>query len=300
MNNLVVIESPFNLGLKELTPGKPPGVNKLPQWLKQHGLYEALSPTQIIDIPAPPYSMHIDAETGVRNADAIVSYSKNLALTVQDTLAKNNFPLVIGGDCSILIGCMLGAKKQGKYALFFMDGHTDYVTTQFSATKAAAGMDLALVTGNGADKITNIDGLKPYVNEADALAFGNRCEDREYVELILNSGIAYFSLKHIRQIGIKTITADFIAQAKLKNLDGIWIHLDVDVLDNDIMPCVDSPQQGGLSYSELNETLAALFKSGLVSGMDITILDPDLDENGAYAGRFVKEIAKVFNARQGG
>jgi arginase len=187
-------------------------------------------------------------------------------------------------------------KKQGKYALFFMDGHTDYVPTQFSATKAAAGMDLALVTGNGADKITNIGGLKPYVNEAEALAFGNRCEDREYVELILNSGIAYFSLKHIRQIGIKTITADFIAQAKLKNLDGIWIHLDVDVLDNDIMPCVDSPQQGGLSYSELNETLAALFKSGLVSGMDITILDPDLDENGAYAGRFVKEIAKIFKS----
>ncbi|TFF33763.1 arginase family protein [Mucilaginibacter psychrotolerans] len=122
MNNLIVIESPFNLGLKELTPGKPPGVDKLPQWLKQHGLYEALLPKQIINVPAPPYSMDIDAETGLRNADAIVNYAKELALTVQDTLAKKKFPLVIGGDCSILIGCMLGAKKQGKYALFFMDG----------------------------------------------------------------------------------------------------------------------------------------------------------------------------------
>ncbi|TFF33762.1 arginase family protein [Mucilaginibacter psychrotolerans] len=156
-------------------------------------------------------------------------------------------------------------------------------------------MDLALVTGNGADKITNINGLKPYVEEADTLAFGNRCEDSDYVGLILNSGIAYRSLEHIRHIGIETITAEFIAQTKLKNSDGIWIHLDVDVLDNHIMPCVDSPQPGGLSYSELNETLTALFQSGLVSGMDITILDPDLDEKGVYAGIFVEEIAKIFN-----
>nr|WP_294946873.1 arginase family protein [uncultured Mucilaginibacter sp.] len=295
MNNLVVIEVPFNLGLKELTPGKPPGVDKLPEWLKQQGLYEALFPTQIINMPAPPYSMHIDAETGIRNADAIVAYAKSLAQGVQNALENNNFPLVIGGDCSILIGCLLGAKKHGKYALFFMDGHTDYVTTQFSATKAAAGMDLALVTGNGPEKITNIDGLKPYVAEANTLAFGNRCEDPEYVSLILNSGIAYFSLNDARQKGIKTVAADFIAHVKSEKLDGIWIHLDVDVLDNDVMPCVDSPHQGGLSYSELNEALTILFQSGLVSGLDITILDPDRDEKGIYAGMFVKEIAKIFN-----
>jgi len=34
------------------------------------------------------------------------------------------------------------------------------------------------------------------------------------------------------------------------NLDGFWLHLDVDVLNDDIMPAVDSREKGGLFYDE--------------------------------------------------
>jgi arginase len=40
-----------------------------------------------------------------------------------------------------------------------------------------------------------------------------------------------------------------------KELDGFWIHLDADVLDDEVMPAVDYRLDGGLSFSDLSELL---------------------------------------------
>ncbi len=60
------------------------------------------------------------------------------------------------------------------------------------------------------------------------------------------------------------------------------------------MPCVDSPQPGGLGYNELKTMIGFLLNTGLVKGMDITILDPDLDLNGRYATQLVRMLSELF------
>jgi arginase len=181
-------------------------------------------------------------------------------------------------------------KGMGRYGLFFIDGHHDFVLPQFSETKAAAGMDLALVSGNGPDKLTNLDSLKPHIAEQDIFAVGNRYLQEDYVDLITNSSINYHDLHGLRQAGIENITKKFLEKVKIANLDGYWIYLDVDVLDNELMPCVDSPQPGSLSYKELNLMVQLLLQSSAVKGMDITILDPDLDPKGAYTKKLINEL----------
>jgi len=295
MKKLVVINAPFNLGLKQLTADRPPGVNKLPAWLQQHGLYKAVHPDNIITIESPAYSMELDPQTGVLNADQIIEYSKSLSAVVKSSLDSSNFSLVIGGDCSILLGCAHALKSPGRYALFFLDGHTDYVTTEFSQTKAVAGMDLAMVTGSGHEKLTDMDGLKPYFNKGDVFAVGNRYYEKAYVQQIKESGIGYYDLAAIHTVGAETIAGNFIQLLRENSCAGCWIHLDVDVLDDTLMPCVDSRQPGGLNYQELKTILGLLLKSGHVAGMDITILDPDLDPGGHYAARLVRELADVFS-----
>jgi len=295
MKNLVVIEAPSNLGLIEPQPGKEPGVKELPVWLYANGFYDLLLPERIIKIPAPAYSMELDVDSGVRNAEAIADYSIQLAKQIKPLLDSAHFPLVIGGDCSILIGCAYGFKQAGNFGLFFLDGHTDYVLPYSSDTKGAAGMDLAIVTGNGHEKLTNINGLRPYVREENVTAFGNREYDEDYVKAIKDSDINYYDLNSIRLTGVKSITDNFLAEMKRKETDGFWIHLDVDILDNDEMPCVDSPQPGGLTYAELKEVLSNLFESRLVRGMDITILDPTLDFKGTHTKKFIKEITATLN-----
>src|SRR5262249_15751796 len=65
------------------------------------------------------------------------------------------------------------------------------------------------------------------------------------------------------------------------DLDGYWVHLDVDILDPSVMPAVDSPDPGGLSAAELTELLAALAPRAV--GAQVTVFDPDLDPDGSHA-----------------
>ena len=81
------------------------------------------------------------------------------------------------------------------------------------------------------------------------------------------------------------------------NLDGFWLHLDVDVLNDDIMPAVDSREKGGLFYDELKQILKILLHHNKASGIQITILDPDLDLTGVYTKQFVNEIGVLIALR---
>lgn len=295
MQKYCIIESASNLGLKETKPGKEPGVKQLPEWLKRYGFYKTVAPKEVTTVIPPPYSMYFDEDSGVRNADAIALYSMRLSSEIQKTIHKGYFPLVIGGDCSILIGCALGLKLKGKYGLFFIDGHTDFVLPHTSLTKGAAGMDLAIVTGNGHNKLTSICNHGPYFEEKNVLAFGNRYLKKDYVNTIRNTSISYYDLDGLRRKGIEKIAEEFLDTMRNEQLNGFWIHLDVDVLDDEMMPCVDSRQPGGLSYYELNLILNLLLSSGLAIGMNITILDPGLDEDGVYTKRFVQELSSIFS-----
>jgi arginase len=78
-------------------------------------------------------------------------------------------------------------------------------------------------------------------------------------------------------------------------LEGFWIHLDADVLDDSIMPAVDYRLGGGgdgLSFSELSELLKTLVTSDHAVGMDITIFNPKLDLDGSITRRFVSSLVQ--------
>ena len=81
------------------------------------------------------------------------------------------------------------------------------------------------------------------------------------------------------------------------HLDGYFIHFDADVLDEKIMPAVDSRQPDRLSYSELKAILSPLVNNPKAVGMEITILDPDLDPEGKYSRKFIKNITPVIHTR---
>ncbi|HVI44980.1 MAG TPA: arginase family protein [Chitinophaga sp.] len=294
MKQLTIVECPFNLGLKELTPGVAPGVDKLPAWLRQHGLYDRLGVTDIHTLAAPSYAMDLDPASGIRNADAIAAYAMEQAILLRQLMKAGTFPLVIGGDCSILIGNMLGLKQEGRYGLFFLDGHTDYMPATLSSTHAAAGMDLALVTGYGHAKLTNIQQCTPYVQEAHTWAVGNRWQEPAYVAEIYRSSIHYLDLPALRKQGMESCAAAFLEMIAHQPLDGFWIHVDVDVLHNDIMPAVDSPQDDGLSYAELEALLIPLLRHPQAAGIEVTILDPDRDPMGKYTRPFVDSLVRVL------
>jgi arginase len=209
-------------------------------------------------------------------------------------LSERKFPLVIGGDCSILLGAALALKSRGNFALFYLDGHTDFMEPELSQTGGLGGMAAAVVAGRGHEKLVNINGLYPYVQEKYVWCVGNREYDEEYERSIINSKARYVSLARLRETGISTCVNSFLDMVAKENLDGFWLHIDVDVLDDALMPAVDSRTPGGLSYDEFNKIVVILLSSAKATGAEITILDPDLDPSGKYTEEFVQNFTHTF------
>lgn len=289
-----ILEFPTNLGLKKTEFETEPGVKKLPDWLKKHGFHEKIYPERILRVEPPEYSMNLDKESSVRNADKIIEYAIKQSRLISEQLEEDTFKIIIGGDCSILIGSSIALKQKGNFGLFFLDGHTDFILPEISQTGGVAGMDLAIVTGHGHDKLINILNQKPYFEEKNVFCVGNREYDKEYVKPILASDINYFDLKKLRNNGISKTVTQFLGLVEKNNLDGFFIHLDVDVLNDMIMPAVDSREIDGLTYKEFSEVLTPLFSSEKAIGIEITILNPNLDTDGKYTIEFIKNFIETL------
>lgn len=156
-------------------------------------------------------------------------------------------------------------------------------------------MAASLVTGYGHKKLTDILNLKPYIKEENLWCVGNREYNEVYENEIRNSNANYLSLEKLRNDGITNCVQSFLKEVENKQLDGFWLHIDVDVLNDDLMPCVDSRTPDGLNYNEFNQLICNLFESDKLKGFEITILDPELDPTGRYTKEFVFNITTTFN-----
>lgn len=290
---IAVLDAPSNLGLRPPRPSAEPGCKKLAGALRGCGIVERLGAHDAGELVPPPYSGEWDGKT-VRNASAIARFSRDLAGRVEELLGEGRFPLVLGGDCSILLGNMLALRRRGRFGLAFLDGHLDFRHPGNSkAVGAAAGEDLALVTGRGGEDLTNPEGLKPLVREEDVVALGERENDPE-TDDVLDTRIAVLDLAAVREVGVAGAARRTVDRFERNTPDGFWIHLDADVLDDEVMPAVDSPQPGGLSRDELIEMLKVLLASGRAAGLEVTIFDPDLDPDGKIASAFADDLVAAL------
>jgi arginase len=290
---IAIVEAPSNLGLKPPSPGREPGAGRAPAALRRAGLHELVSPTRVVRVDPPAYAADENRAVNVRNMAAIAEYSRQLADATGSCLARGEFPVVLGGDCSILLGNMLGLRRRGEPALIYIDGHTDFYLPEQSTSGGAAGMDLAFVTGWGPEALTNIEGLMPYVREERAAALGNRDVDRPPpapIPYASASRMHYRDLVGLRKTGMARAAKEALAAVHDGKPRDVFLHIDVDVLDSTIMPAVDSPQSDGLRYDELTALLKAIMASGLITGMEVTIFDPDFDPDGHYA----RELAAIL------
>ena len=289
-----IIDSPSILGLR------PTGVELLPDALKAAGLIEKLHADYAGRVSTLlPYNSDLDKVTLLLNPNSIKTLSIQLADIVSSVIYSRRYPIVLGGDCSILIGNLLALRRLGRYGLFFIDGHADFYQPEASLTGEVADMDLAIVSGRGPDILTNIDNLKPLVRDKDIILFGYR--DREQASSfgsqdVRNTSINSFDLAYVKQRGIRTTATEAIKNILNDELFGFWIHLDADVLDDAIMPAVDYRLKGGLSFDELSELLKIIVGTGRSVGMDITIFNPNLDPDGSIACRFVSAIVKGISS----
>ena len=168
MPQFAVIEAPSPLGLW------PSGVERAPDVLLQMGLARAINARRDRRIDPPEYDPVRDPATQLLNGRGLAEYSPRLADAIGSVIDNGEFPIVLGGDCSILLGCTLALSRRGRYGLLFLDGHADFYQPEASPTGEGADMELGLVSGRGPDMVVNLEGRKPYLRDDDIVVFAYR------------------------------------------------------------------------------------------------------------------------------
>jgi arginase len=280
MSHFAVIDAPSVLGLR------PTGVERLPEALKAAGLLTGLNAEYARRVEPLPYNPRRDPETLLLNPDALRAFSLRLAAAVTGVLRQGKFPLVLGGDCSNIIGIMLALRRAGRYGLFFIDGHADFYQPEAEPSGEVASMDLAIVSGRGPAVLTDIDGLKPLVRDEDIVVFGFRDapQQRAYgSQDIRETAIHAFEFDEVRELGVAVAVEQAAEILRRNDAEGFWIHLDADVLDDAVMPAVDYRLPGGFSWDELSATLRVLMATGQAVGVNVGIFNPAFDKDGSIA-----------------
>ena len=293
MPNYAVVEAPSVLGLF------PRGVERLPDALLGAGLADGLDARRAGRVESPPYDPQRDAATGLLNPAGLRDYAHQLAVATGAVLDRGEVPVVIGGDCTILLGNLLAVRRRGRHGLLFLDGHADFYQPEAEPNGEAASMDLALATGRGPAVVADLDGRGALVRDEDVVVLGRRDAeeaDEAGSRRIEDTPITVLDLAAVRERGAESAARGAVGRLDRTDLDGFWIHLDCDVLDDALMPAVDYRLEGGLRWDELETVLAIAIETGRVTGVEVTIFNPALDADGTITRALV---AHLVNALRG-
>jgi arginase len=288
----VIIEAPSVLGLF------PGGVERLPEALLEAGLADALGADHAGRVSARPYDSTRDPATGLRNPTGLRDYAHELADATGEVLNGGGIPIVLGGDCSILLGNLLALSRRGRFGLLFIDGHADFYQPAAEPHGEAASMDLALATGRGPSIVADLEGRGPLVLDDDVVQLGRRdAEEAEAAgsQRIEDTAITVIDLEAIRQRGPERAAHDALGRLRRPELAGVWIHLDCDVIDDAVMPAVDYRLPGGLSWDELETVIRVAIESGGVVGLEVTIFNPALDSDGHITRALVACLVRALD-----
>jgi arginase len=285
-----IVEAPSVLGLR------PTGVEDLPEALLEAGLAERLSARRAARVDPPPYDPRRDPDTGMLNPRAIRDHSIELAGAVGSVLDRGEFPIVLGGDCSILLGNLLALRRRGRYGLLFVDGHADFYQPEANINGEAASSELTLATGRGPEVLTRLEGFRPLLHDPDVVAFGHRDaeEAASYHSQPLPEGLRSIDLEELRRLGADAAAREAVARLDREELAGFWVHLDADALDDAIMPAVDYRMPGGISWQELEAVLRLAVASDRAVGLEVTIYNPRLDPDGEAGRGLVQTISDAL------
>ncbi len=125
--------------------------------------------------------------------------------------------------------------------------------------------------------------------DAVAFAFRDHEDQAEFGSQPLPPEMRTYDLHAVRRMGVEDAARAAVDHLARAELDGFFIHLDADCLDDAIMPAVDFRVPGGLSWDELEAVLRIVLASGKAVGLEVAIYNPRLDEDGS-AGRGLADV----------
>lgn len=249
------------------------------------------------DLHTPEVETRKLRDAKARYLDEIVRICEQLAKRVEKTARLGRFPVVLGGDHSIVMGTMAGlVKARGAQGLIYIDAHGDFNTTDTTPSGNIHGMGLAACLGLGHPKLVNIGGVKPKVKPENVALLGVRELDAGEKELVRKNDIYVATMRDIDEKGIARVVKDAIERAK-ERTKGVHVTFDVDVLDPSEAPGTGTPVPGGLTFREAHLVLEILAERNVPTSFELVEVNPLLDVQNRTADLAVGLVESVLGKR---
>jgi arginase len=214
----------------------------------------------------------------LRNFEEFLEGTRGVKDKLAGLIDPSRITFCLGGECAFVPGCLAGLKTvyEGKPAMVWLDAHGDFNIPETSPSGFIGGMPLAIACGRGPRLMSDIESLRPLLEEKRVVHVGSRSLDPGE-DVALRSSVKIFSAKELKEQGPREVALQ-ISRFLSRSCDWIIAHLDVDVLDPSLMPGVDFPEPGGLSSYDILEIFQALHSTGKLKVVDLTAYNPNLDK----------------------
>jgi arginase len=273
--------------------------------LRDAGLEAAFGEREVgrTDFGLPSANPARAAGSGLMNEAALLALVDALREHVGAALAAVRFPIVYGGECSVLLGAVSGLRDHhGRAGLVFVDGHEDTTPLDVSPDGEAANMEVGLLLGvTGQLAPAPLRRHLPALEPAALAMLGPR---DHALRRTLN--LASLADRGVLLRGCEAIAADpaGVAREAVEHVchtaPAWWLHTDLDVLAQDVFTAGrvpdDEDEPGGLDWSQLTELTLAALACGGCAGWSIAIYDPEQDPDGADAKRIVQYVTDVADS----
>lgn len=200
---------------------------------------------------------------------------------VAQTIARQEIPVSIAGDCGASLPVMAGLQKSGlDPVLVWLDAHGDFNTIETSPSGFLGGMPLAMMVGRGDLSLGRMSGLVP-VDESMVWLIGARDLDpAEETALDLSK----------------------VNRRNLGALDGlnferpVYLHIDNDVIDAGDVPANNYPVADGPALGEVIEKSVGFAARNRICAISLSGWNGRLDGDGKTARACAKLLGAIAEA----
>jgi arginase len=282
-----------------------PGQEEGPRALRGAGLAEGLRSagyhvSDLGDIPS--FRWQPDRlRPRAMNVAAVAAGIAAVADEVSQAVADGHLPLVLGGDCTVELGTVIGMRRhQPSVRLVYLDAHPDLNTPTSVPDGALDWMGVAHLLGipDTLDEITGLGAGSPLLDASDLVLLGNaptRSTEHE-LRVIRERSIANVDENRVR--------ADpAAAGAEALELVGrghpYLVHLDTDTIDFAELPLAENTTRNvGLAFESVMQALDGVLAGDGLAALTITELNPFHGApDGSTVRRFATRLAESFAAR---
>jgi agmatinase len=251
----------------------------------------------------PHLSMRVDALKELRIFDAgdllmpggdLTASLKVLEEATELISRAGAIPVVLGGDHSIASADVAGIahhRGMGKISMIHFDAHADTGESQFGAL-VGHGTPMRRLIDTGAvrgDRFLQL-GLRGY------------WPDDVVLKWMRDQGMRSYEMTEIHHRGMKEVLDESFALL-LDDCDGVFLSVDIDVVDPGMAPGTGTPEPGGMTSRELLEAVRRICLELPIVGMDIVEVAPAYDSadiTAILANRVVLEALSAITLRKKG